>query len=117
MPDGFRWRFSGFYGDPCPSKRQLYWSLLRRLRDVDSLPWVCGGDFNELLSVNEKIGDSEKSISGIIRFREVIDDCDLFDLGWSGPSLTWNNRRVGQGNVQERIDRYFADNQWRDRFS
>ncbi|TXG63278.1 hypothetical protein EZV62_010272 [Acer yangbiense] len=116
MEDGFQWRFSGFYGDPSPGKRVFSWSLLRRLRVTDSLPWVCGGDFNELLCSNEKLGGLEKSISGMIRFRQVIDDCDLFDLGCSSPRLTWNNRRDGVGNVQERLDRFFADNRWRDRF-
>jgi hypothetical protein len=74
----------GMYGDPSPSKRVNSWALMGRLSEVDSLPWVCGGDFNEVLCMNEKLGGSEKSISGMIRFRQAVDKCDLIDLGFSG---------------------------------
>lgn len=46
MTDGFRWRFTGFYGDPVGGKHRESWELLRRLRAIDSLLWLCGGDFN-----------------------------------------------------------------------
>ncbi|TXG53188.1 hypothetical protein EZV62_022357 [Acer yangbiense] len=39
MDDGFRWPFLGFYSDPVSSKRPCSWALLRRLRDVNNLPW------------------------------------------------------------------------------
>ncbi|TXG72490.1 hypothetical protein EZV62_001069 [Acer yangbiense] len=60
-------------------------------------------------SCRRKVEGSEKSISGIIRFRQAMDDCDLSDVGCSGPFLTWNNRREGKGNVQERLDRFLAN--------
>ncbi|KAK3198612.1 hypothetical protein Dsin_022027 [Dipteronia sinensis] len=93
MEHRFLWRFSGFYGDPIPSKRVNSWAILYRLRDVDNLPWVCGWvgrdeNFNELLCLNEKECGSDKSISSMIRFRQAIDDCDLIGLGSSGPKLT-----------------------------
>ncbi|TXG48501.1 hypothetical protein EZV62_024376 [Acer yangbiense] len=55
MEDGFLWRFSDFYGNPNPSLRKTSWDLLRRLKEIDNLPWVCGGDFYELLCLNEKL--------------------------------------------------------------
>ncbi|KAK2647852.1 hypothetical protein Ddye_015341 [Dipteronia dyeriana] len=116
MEDGFGWRFTGFYGESNPSKIAASWSLLRRLRDVDTLPWVCVGDFNELLSMSDKVGGSDKSFSSMNQFRQAVDDCNLIDLGYSGPRLTWNNKRDGKWNIQERLDRYLPTNQWRDKF-
>ncbi|TXG48511.1 hypothetical protein EZV62_024386 [Acer yangbiense] len=66
--NGFCWRFTGFYGDPTASKSVFSWNLLRRLMNVDNLSWVCGGDFNELLSVHHKVGGSTKSFSDISQF-------------------------------------------------
>jgi hypothetical protein len=88
LENGFCFRFSGVYGDPIASKRISSWELLCRLRLVDNLPWVCGGDFNEVLSVNDKVGGSGKSFSGMNKFRQAIDDCNLTDLGFCGPKYT-----------------------------
>ncbi|KAK3222865.1 hypothetical protein Dsin_009890 [Dipteronia sinensis] len=44
----------------------------------------------------------------MFRFRQAIDDCDLVDLGFSEPKLTWNNRRDGKSNIHERLDRHWG---------
>ncbi|KAK3211771.1 hypothetical protein Dsin_016477 [Dipteronia sinensis] len=116
LDDGFNWHFSGFYGDPVASKRKDSWTLLRRLRRIDDILWLCGNDFNELLSQSEKVGGSDKSFTGMFQFCQAVEDYDLVDLWFSGPRLTWNNKRDGRLNIQERLDRFLADNQWRDRF-
>ncbi|TXG64077.1 hypothetical protein EZV62_011071 [Acer yangbiense] len=113
------WRFSGFYGNPNHNDRRDLWELLRRLNRVDDLPWVWvggGGDFNEILCVDDKLGGSEKSVMDLCNFRNVVDECDLIDLGFTGPRITWNNRRDGVANVQERLDRILANCKWIDLF-
>jgi exonuclease III len=50
------WKFTGFYGHPVPTKRHITWSLLQILAQFDPLPWVCIGDFNEILTPSEKVG-------------------------------------------------------------
>ncbi|KAK3195440.1 hypothetical protein Dsin_026750 [Dipteronia sinensis] len=53
---GFTWRFTGFYGHPEVSQRHHAWTLLRRLHSRSDLPWLCAGDFNEILEDSEKQG-------------------------------------------------------------
>ncbi|KAK3184849.1 hypothetical protein Dsin_032135 [Dipteronia sinensis] len=53
------WRFSGYYANPKHSDMRDSWELLRRLRWVDDLPWVCGGDFNDILYVYDKSGGED----------------------------------------------------------
>ena len=53
---GFRWRITGFYGNPKTHKRQESWDELAALNRKFQLPWLCYGDFNEILSREEKIG-------------------------------------------------------------
>ncbi|KAK2649036.1 hypothetical protein Ddye_016525 [Dipteronia dyeriana] len=66
--------------------------MMCRLRAMDDLAWACGGDFNVLLSLSEKMKGSDKSIVSMRGFRKAVDDCDLIDLGFSGSKFTWNNR-------------------------
>ncbi|KAL0327086.1 UNVERIFIED_CONTAM: hypothetical protein Sangu_1786600 [Sesamum angustifolium] len=50
------WRFTGIYGEPDNSKRERTWGLLSWLRKQSNRPWLCAGDFNEILDQSEKIG-------------------------------------------------------------
>ena len=43
------WRFTGFYEDPETVSWENSWNLLRDLSQRLGLPWVCVGDFNEIL--------------------------------------------------------------------
>jgi hypothetical protein len=36
------------------------WTLLRWLKGQSDLPWLCGGDFNEILSNEEYFGTNER---------------------------------------------------------
>lgn len=51
---GFWWRITGFYGYPEVARRHLSWSLLRQLHSLSTLPWMVFGDFNEIVSLDEK---------------------------------------------------------------
>ncbi|KAL5838662.1 hypothetical protein ACOSQ3_015831 [Xanthoceras sorbifolium] len=53
----------------------------------------------------------------MFNFRSIVELCDFVDLGFSGPLFTWNNKRGGSRNVQERLDRFFATSQWVNLFS
>jgi hypothetical protein len=50
-------------------------------------------------------------------FRECLEDCDLVDLGFSGPKFTWNNREKGNNNVKIRLDRALANGQLMELFA
>jgi exonuclease III len=50
------WKFTGFYGHPDVAKRDEAWALLRYLAHLDPIPWMCIGDFNEIVENSEKWG-------------------------------------------------------------
>ena len=52
----FRWRITGFYGNPESHRRKESWEELKVLHRKFNLPWLCYGDFNEILSGEEKLG-------------------------------------------------------------
>ena len=54
----FLWRITGFYGYLETHCRYESWRLLAFLHSQFQLPWLCLGDFNEILSISEKRGVS-----------------------------------------------------------
>lgn len=105
-----RWR--ALYGEPKTEQRHNFWDLLRFVRSKWSGPWICARDFNEALSRNEHLSRGDRGENQIRLFRECPEDCDLVDLGFSGPKYTWNNRQEGNSNVKVRLDRAVANGQF-----
>lgn len=54
--DGFLWRFTGIYGEPQTENKHRTWKLMRDLHAGRIRPWLCAGDFNEILHQHEKEG-------------------------------------------------------------
>jgi exonuclease III len=106
--DGRVWRFTGIYGEPRTELRHRTWEALRYLRRQDDLPWICAGDFNEILRQDEQIGGNPRNEGQMQAFRDCLLDCGFTDLGYTGYSFTWNNRRDGEANIQVRLDRGVA---------
>jgi hypothetical protein len=109
---GAAWRFTGFYGSPTVAGKSVAWDLLRVLRGHHNLPWICGGDFNELLQGEEKWGRVARPESQMKEFRKVIDECGFVDLGFVGSPFTWWNKQNGIARVVERLDRCLATAEW-----
>ena len=106
------WRFTGFYGDPDTASREVSWSLLRTLSTRFSFPWICIGDFNEILFADEKQGWLDRPERQMQGFRNALYFCKLKDLGYSGFPFTWCNRRPGDQNVWIHLDRGVASVDW-----
>ncbi|KAL5819414.1 hypothetical protein ACOSQ4_023256 [Xanthoceras sorbifolium] len=68
-----------------------------------------GGDFNEILKDEEKLGGSCRNSGAMARFRRAVDDCNLMDMGFRGDRFTWNNRQFNGGLIQERLDPLIID--------
>ncbi|XP_074299050.1 uncharacterized protein LOC141630070 [Silene latifolia] len=73
------WRVTGFYGWPMVADRHLSWELLRVLGRQSTLPWMCIGDYNEIL---------------------YADECGLVDVRYEGYAFTWDNGQAGDDNRQ-----------------
>jgi hypothetical protein len=82
------WKFIGFYEQPDASKRGEAWGLLKYIASLESEPWVCTRDFNEILSMAEKFGGSGQSRGLMEAFQKTLEECALSDLGYKGPKFT-----------------------------
>ena len=76
------------------------------------MPWVVFGDFNEILSFDEKLGWLDRDARQLEGFRECLSNCGLFDLGFVGQRFTWCNGRIGEQRTLVRLDRMVANKEW-----
>jgi exonuclease III len=106
------WRVTGFYGHPETSQKETTWRLLESLNNQSNVPWVCVGDFNEILENREKTGRAIRPQAQMNRFREVINHCYFRAIKFEGPRFTWCNNRLDGGRVLARLDRGFSNMEW-----
>ncbi|XP_059310251.1 uncharacterized protein LOC132061448 [Lycium ferocissimum] len=69
------------------------------------LPWMVGGDFNVILSEEEKLGGLLVTLSECEEFAFCINSCELFDLGFKESPFTWWNGRAADDCIFKRLDR------------
>ena len=114
--DGKVWRFTRFYGESVRTRWRGSWRMLRFLRNQADLPWLCVGDFNEILHVEEQMGGNDREEWCMSGFREAVEYCGFSDLGYRGLPFTWDNRREGSHNIKVRLDRALGNESWLDLF-
>ncbi|KAL2926933.1 Phosphoglycerate kinase [Bienertia sinuspersici] len=103
------WRAFGIYGWPEAMNKYKTWELMSSLKANCSTPYIMFGDFNEILSNNEKEGGAVRSERCIDAFRSVVDECELQDLGYKGSCFTWQRRRTAETMIR---DRFLAKKRW-----
>lgn len=83
-------RFTGVYGFAPRSQRYRTWQLIKTLAAQScSLPWIMGGDFNEIMSNREKSGGLSRAWTPMQLFRQTMAECELLDMGFHGSKYTW----------------------------
>jgi hypothetical protein len=102
------WRLTCYYGYPEREMRREAWQLLRELRDMSQLPWCIIGDFNDLLSQEDKRGIHPHPNWLCSGFRQAVNDCDLSDNYLDGYPFTWVKSRGKPHMIEERLDRAMA---------
>ncbi|XP_024171861.1 uncharacterized protein LOC112177844 [Rosa chinensis] len=110
-PGDPQWRLTGFYGYSCTTERDRSWQLLRDLHDLDALPWVVIGDFNEILNNSEKVDGPLRTERQMRGFRDALGYGDMLDLGYQGVMSAWWN-----SSTRLRLDRAVCTPCWFDIF-
>lgn len=95
------------YGLHSISARRPLWEALTGLAGVSAYPWLVLGDFNALLTPQDKEGGMPISHYETFDFTMALQHCDLVDLCSMGCWLTWAN-----GAVSSKLDRALVNTQW-----
>lgn len=94
------WSLIGFYGQP-----------------ETNLGWCVFGDFNEIVTQDEKIGGRCQPRKQMDNFKLTLEMNGLVDLGWRNQKFTWSNSHSDETFTKERLDRVMANKQWLTGFS
>ena len=83
------------YGEAQTHLRHQTWTTLKNVSTLSTLPWLCLGDFNEVLHPDEHHSIGQRSNAQIQAFRDVLDVCMLLDLGYKGNFWTFEKKVTG----------------------
>lgn len=72
------------------TERGRFWDLLGGLRDQFHLPWCLGGDLNEIRSLDERQGCSNRD-RGMSDLNNFIEGMEFMVLQLLGRTFTWSN--------------------------
>lgn len=89
--------------------RTYLWEEINQLANSIALPWLVGGDFNNVLSGEEKIGGLPVITREVEDFANCINNTELYDAGYKGSPFTWWNGRTNHECIFERIDRILVN--------
>ena len=109
-------RLTGFYGHPDTNKREETWTLLESFGRSNTLPWLCLGDYNEILSQVKKAKGRLRPARQMDRFCMAISHYGFMDLGYRGSPFTWSRNHPTEGRICIRLDRVLAIAAWKSKF-
>lgn len=68
--------------------RKELWESLGHLAGLYPHPWLIGGDFTDILSQEEKLGNLSMLYKEMEDFANYLSECGLSDMGYSGSTYT-----------------------------
>lgn len=86
------------------------WDELQSLPS-NGIPWIFGGDFNVILSEDEKLGGLPFEQQEVVDFALFISSWSLMDLTFNGSIFTWWNGRIEEECIFKRLDRVLVNNE------
>ncbi|PKU61074.1 hypothetical protein MA16_Dca020447 [Dendrobium catenatum] len=92
--------------------RKILWDQLSSFATTINAPWLVGGDFNYITNGSERIGGKPPNFMAMEDFNDMIVNCNLHNIGFSGSGFTWN-----KGTMWQRLDRILFNDQWISTFS
>ncbi|XP_020255421.1 uncharacterized protein LOC109832477 [Asparagus officinalis] len=104
---------TSIYGLNQMQARKDLWLELKMLQlSTINEPWLLCGDFNTVISNDEKFGGSILSEADTKDFRDCIKDCNLNHLKTTGCFYTWNNKQDQDSRVWSRLDMALVNDAW-----
>ena len=106
------WFFTAVYASPDPTKRQELWRELSDFAQRLEKPWLLAGDFNDTRYSWERNSSSASTTRRSVAFNHWIEDNQLIEIEFSGPSHTWARGNSSETYRSARLDRALCNAEW-----
>ncbi|KAK8593834.1 hypothetical protein V6N12_045907 [Hibiscus sabdariffa] len=106
------WFDTFIYALPYTEDKQKFWEMLAPLRNGINAKWCVLGDFNVVVSPEEKYGGNPFDHNSAKWYYEFLDQTYLMKIPSSGGSFTWSNQRCNEEVILETLDRVLSSMEW-----
>lgn len=108
--DGQFWLLSLVYASPIVVIRDELCDYIE-MHNFVKIPWLLKGNFNQVTKPEDKRDGWVVSGYPVERMRLMLNVCNLLELSFSGPRLTWDNknRHTCRFSIQQRLDQSWAN--------
>eukprot|EP00253_Pinus_taeda_P031570 PITA_31570 len=91
-------------------EKEICWHNLKESIEGESTTnLIVVGDFNLILHANEKRGGNFAPDPFRSHLEAIIQKSELVDIIPKNRRYTWSNRKIGSGNIMERLDRFLVN--------
>jgi exonuclease III len=97
------------YGPQSIQDKEGFIQTLHYVQTLIHTPhWIIGGDFNMILTLEEKTGGTKRLEQDSGKFKTLIEQLNMVDMETQNGIFTWSNKRIGHQHVACRLDRFLV---------
>ncbi|XP_026399064.1 uncharacterized protein LOC113294905 [Papaver somniferum] len=104
---------TGVHATSLAVDKRFLWDKMLEINNQDK-PWLVIGDFNAVLSIEEKKGGRSPLKMAMLEFNKCIQICGLIQAPKTGLEFSWCNNRAGAKRIVCNLDRAFYNIKWLD---
>ncbi|XP_033513491.1 uncharacterized protein [Nicotiana tomentosiformis] len=108
----FQCKISFVYGYNIAGGGRGLWETLRHISTYTIEPWIILGDFNAILSTEDKVNGLPVHVNETIDFQTCVTDIVLGQVNRKGWQYSWCNKRDGDDWIYSHIDWVFGNDKW-----
>ncbi|KAJ6889556.1 hypothetical protein NC652_030338 [Populus alba x Populus x berolinensis] len=103
-------RITFIYGHNTPAERNTLWNYIAQESAINShIPWLVMGDFNAILSAEDRTGGDNAWPSYQNDFSSCITQSELLQVPFTGLKYSWHNGQLGSNTIQKKLDWVFGN--------